>query len=135
MKTHPEFSDVSCSIWQDNNIVPMLTTIHSGDQFIIRLRRRPRDTSTSAVVTQTPFIRNSTILADQELQFDPYRRALPIPIQIDDYNSYMNGCDIADQLRAWFKTQRQSNRSWWPLFYFLLDHSIINAYLLQQWFL
>ena len=100
MKTHPEFSDISCSLWQDNNIVAMLTTIHSGDQFTLRLRRRPRDTSTSAAITQTPFIRNSTILADQELQFDSNRRALPIPIQVDHYNYYMNRCDIVDQLRA-----------------------------------
>ena len=74
VKTHPEFSDVSCSLWQDNNIVAILTTVHSGDQFILRLYHRPRDTSTSAVIMQASFIRNSTISTDQELQFDPYRR-------------------------------------------------------------
>ncbi len=73
----------------------MLTTIYSGDQFALRLRRRPRDTSTLAALAQTPFIRNSSILASQPL-YDPYRRILPIPLQIDYYNNYINGCDIAD---------------------------------------
>jgi hypothetical protein len=30
---------------------------------------------------------------------------LPIPSAIDDYNNYMGGVDIANQLRAGFSTQ------------------------------
>jgi hypothetical protein len=39
---------------------------------------------------------------------EPYEhtRLLPIPRAIDDYNRYIGGVDIADQLRAGFSTQQ-----------------------------
>jgi hypothetical protein len=47
---------------------------------------------------------------------------------IYDYNHFMNGVDIADQLRAKFTTEQRTHRTWLPLFY-CLDTSIVNAYI------
>ena len=38
--------------------------------------------------------------------------------------------DIAGQLQNYYKTQRMERRSWLPLFYCLLDITIVNSYLL-----
>lgn len=53
---------------------------------------------------------------------------LSIPQFIDMYNHYMNGVDNADQLRSYYRTQRTHNKNWKPLWHFLLDIAITNAY-------
>jgi hypothetical protein len=44
----------------------------------------------------------------------------------------MGGVDIADQLRAGFSTQQRGFKPWRPLFYWLLDSTIINAFRLSE---
>ncbi|RPB18258.1 hypothetical protein L211DRAFT_831819 [Terfezia boudieri ATCC MYA-4762] len=44
----------------------------------------------------------------------------------------MGGVDIADQLRSYYKTQRTERRNWLPLFYWLLNLSIINSFIMYQ---
>jgi hypothetical protein len=44
----------------------------------------------------------------------------------------MGGVDIADQLRAGFSTQQRGLKPWRPLFYWLLDSAIINAFRLSE---
>ena len=61
-----------------------------------------------------------------------HTRLLPIPRVIDDYNYFMGGVDIADQLRAGFSTQQRGVKPWRPLFYWLLDSTIINAFRLLE---
>ena len=65
---------------------------------------------------------------------EPYEhtRLLPIPGAIDDYNHHMGGVDIADQLQAGFSTQQCGVKPWRPLFYWLLDSTIINAFWLLE---
>ena len=57
---------------------------------------------------------------------------LPIPSAINDYNQHMGGVDIANQLRAGFSTHQRRVKPWRPLFYWLLDTTIINAYRLSK---
>ena len=57
---------------------------------------------------------------------------LLIPSAINDYNYYIGGVDIADQLRAKFSTQQRGVKPWRPLFYWLLDSTIINAFRLSE---
>jgi Transposase IS4 len=46
----------------------------------------------------------------------------------------MKGVDQADQLRANFTCHcKQNYRTWWLLFYFLIDVACVNAYLLWKW--
>jgi hypothetical protein len=40
----------------------------------------------------------------------------------------MGAVDIANQLRESYEVHRASIRNWWPLFYWLIDVTIINSY-------
>src|SRR5450432_3522184 len=105
-------------------------TIHNGTEWVVRNRKRPKGTSTSATITKQPFIMFNPLVGCKELY--EHRRDLPIPGAIDDYNRFMGGVDIADQLRASFTTQQRGVKPWRPLFYWLLDSAIINAYKLLE---
>ena len=106
-------------LWQDNNSVLLMSTIHDPSSYTIVRRRKPRATSTNAVKAREPF-------------GPAHELNLPIPSIIDDYNQYMNGVDIADHLRSNYSTQLTSHRTWMPLFYWLLDTVVINSYRIYQ---
>jgi Transposase IS4 len=118
------------SIWQDSNKVGYCSTIHDGTEWPIRNRKRPKGTSTSAAITKQPFYIFSPPPGCKELY--EHTRLLPIPGAIDDYNHHMGRVDIADQLRAGFSTQQRGVKPWRPLFYWLLDSTIINAFRLSE---
>jgi hypothetical protein len=40
----------------------------------------------------------------------------------------MGAVDIANQLRESYEVHRASVRNWWPLFYWLIDVTVINSY-------
>jgi len=44
----------------------------------------------------------------------------------------MNGVDQADQLRASYPTQLKALSNWLPLFFWILDTSIVNSFLLYR---
>jgi hypothetical protein len=125
-----ENGKVLISVWQDSNKVGFLSTVHDALEWIIRLRKLPRDSSTYFAVTKQPFIIFDPPLGCKNLY--EWTRLLPIPSMIDDYNHFMGGVDIADQLRAHFSTQLRGVKTWRPLFYWLLDTTIVNAYLLFE---
>jgi hypothetical protein len=109
---------VLCIARQDNNMVTALSTIHTVHQpsdWIERDRKRPAKTSTNPTITRKPF-------GDESV------KKLSIPRLIDDYNHYMGGVDIPNQLRANYETHQKAWRSWWPLFYWCLDTAAVNAY-------
>jgi len=110
-------------LWQDNSTVHLLSTVHNLDlttSWVEKLRRKPRDTSTNAVAARKPFAA------------DEHSKLLAIPKIDDDYNQYMGGVDIADQLRSYFTTQRIARWNWQPFFYWLLHTAIINSYRLAR---
>jgi hypothetical protein len=110
-------------LWIDNGPVTMLSTIHEIDNGlqnrIIRERRRPRINTTNSSTIKRVFGDNS-------------KKELPIPKIIDDYNHFMGGVDIADQYRSSYIIQFPVQRIWVPLFFWLLDTSIINSYLIYK---
>jgi hypothetical protein len=114
-----EDQGVLCLAWQDNNIVLLLSTIHSPDTFVSTKRKRPAATSTNAAIARAPFR-------------DEVEKNLAIPTAINDYNHYMGGVDIANQYRASYETHRRTERNWFPLFYFFLDAAIVNAFRIQS---
>ena len=103
--------------WQDNSSVHFLSTIHTLEAKIISQRKKPRSTSSNG-----PGIRRV---------FGSHERAnIAIPAVTDDYNQYKVGVDLADQYRSYYFTQLKCLRNWPPIFYWLLDTTVINSYLL-----
>jgi len=45
----------------------------------------------------------------------------------------MNGVDIADQLRAEMTIYRITRRLWFLYWFWLLDTTLVNAFLLWRW--
>ena len=103
--------------WQDNSAVHFLTTIHTLEERVISERKKPRISSSNG-----PAIRRA--FGSQEWL------NVPIPVIINDYNCYKVGVDVADQYRSYYFTQLKCLRNWPPIFFWLLDITIINSYLL-----
>ena len=100
----------------------MLRTIHVIDgegSRVLRDRRRPRETSTNSKKVREIFEGSSC-------------KTIPIPTIVDDYNHNMGGVDVADQLRSYYSTQLAVSRTWMPLFFWILDTSIINSYIIGK---
>lgn len=96
----------------------MLSTIHGLKEAswqVEKNRRRPRKSSLNADKVREVFGNNS-------------RKKLKIPRVINDYNHHMGGVDIADQLRSYNSTQLTTNRNWMPLFFWILDITLVNSY-------
>ncbi|EDN09802.1 predicted protein [Histoplasma mississippiense (nom. inval.)] len=110
-----EQEKVLCLAMQDNNMVLALSTIHSLDTFIERIRKRPGELSTNANIVRKVF------------EGQPQKK-LKIPVMIDDYNHNMNGVDLANQYRAAYTSHRITYRTWLPIFYWLIDSAAVNAY-------
>lgn len=58
--------------------------------------------------------------------------AMSCPSSIADYNKYMGGVDKFDQYMAAYSISQKSRRWWVKIFYYLLDTSIVNSYLLYK---
>jgi len=114
--------DILCLAWQDNNIVLALSNIHTVDKaedFREKVRKRPAKTSTNGRIVRQIFA-------------DEHTKSLSIPCFIDDYNQYIGGVDLANQFREAYETHRPTFRTWWPLFYWLIDVACVNSYRLYQ---
>lgn len=115
---------VLAAFWMENGPVTMLSTIHAlspdnDEWFVAKERRRPRETRTNSASVRTAF------------QGNP-RATIRIPRIIDDYNLNMDGVDLSDQYRSFYDTQFTSRRAWVPLFFWLLDTTIVNAFLISK---
>lgn len=54
------------------------------------------------------------------------------PKAIADYNKNMGGVDLFDQLHSCYNISWKSRRWWVKLFYYLVDASIVNSYILYK---
>lgn len=87
--------------WADSRLVTVLTTAHD-----------PRDTM---IVKRT--------------QKDGTKRDTLIPTAIASYTLNMGGVDHFDHFRSSYPINRKSRKFWMRLFLFMLDASVINAYI------
>ena len=60
----------------------------------------------------------------------PYQKVVKVPTHVHDYNMYMRGVDLSDQLRGYYPPGRTAKKWWKYLFWYCLDTCICNAYLL-----
>ena len=54
------------------------------------------------------------------------------PIALKNYTAHMNGVDRADQLRSSYSISKKALRWWKYLFWFMIDVSICNGYILMK---
>ncbi|XP_033763437.1 piggyBac transposable element-derived protein 4-like [Pecten maximus] len=59
-------------------------------------------------------------------------RDVPCPKVVKNYTSHMNGVDRADQLRSTYSISRKASKWWKYLFWFLVDISITNGYIMMK---
>ena len=103
--------------WKDQNVVLFMTTVATGHEKELVWRRRPAATATNTRTARAVF-------GDEVL------KELWIPQFIDAYNHFMNGVDVADQLRSYYNTLKPHSKTWKPLWHFLLDTAIVNAFII-----
>lgn len=95
--------NVSCLIWKDTKDVLLMSNAF-----------HPKSGKTTILRTQK----------------DGTKTAIDCPLAIKEYTKRMGGVDRFDQLKGTYSVGRRSKRWWVRIFYFLLDTSITNAYLL-----
>ena len=103
--------------WKDQNVVLFMTTIVTGKEKELVLRRRPAATATNARTSRAIF-------------GDDVTKWVEIPGFINAYNHYMNGVDVADQLWSYYNTQKTHRKNWKPLWHLLLDIGVVNAFII-----
>ena len=103
--------------WKDQNVILFIITVATGKESELVRRRRPAMTATNARTSRAVF-------------GDEVTKDLWIPQFIDAYNYFMNGLDVADQLRSYYNTQKTHRKNWKPLWYLLLDVAVINSFLI-----
>jgi hypothetical protein len=60
------------------------------------------------------------------------QRTIPIPPIIVNYRRYLGGVDLLDQYRSYYKLELRSLKYWHPMFFFILETAIINAWVLYR---
>ncbi|PMD62434.1 uncharacterized protein K444DRAFT_509449, partial [Hyaloscypha bicolor E] len=104
--------------WKDQAFVLMMSSFMSGDERVLRLRKRPKETSSKAKTARVPFGSQAT-------------KVLSIPAIADGYNYHMGAVDEFDHLTAQNAGLRHVRREGHQaLEHWLLRTVLINCYLL-----
>lgn len=65
-------------------------------------------------------------------QNDGTVKSINCPMMVHDYNKNMGYVDKADQLRSTYSINRKA-RKWWPrIFWFLIDTTVVNAFIIYK---
>ena len=97
--------DITGVKWMDKRPVAVISTIH--DSSTIAIERRSRHSQGGKEVVRKPAM-------------------------INEYNKYMGGVDVADQLVTYYGFQHCSKKWWKRVFFHLLDVTMINAYVIYK---
>lgn len=54
------------------------------------------------------------------------------PAVVNSYNHNMNGVDVADQLTVFYSFVRKTRKWWRKLFFYFLEVSVVNSYILYK---
>jgi Transposase IS4 len=115
----PTTSSKVCQVgWKDQAFVLMMSSVLSGDEKVVRLRKRPKETSSKAKTSRVPFGREPV-------------KELSIPAIADEYNYHMGAVDAFDQLTGQNSGLRPVRRGGHQaLEHWLLRTVLVNCYLL-----
>jgi hypothetical protein len=104
--------------WKDQAFVLMMSSVLSGDERVVRLRKRPKETSSKAKTSRVPFGEEAV-------------KELSIPTIADAYNYHMGAVDEFDHLTAQNPGLRPVRRGGaQALEHWLLRVVLVNCYLL-----
>eukprot|EP00977_Amphora_coffeiformis_P025450 scaffold19880_cov118-Amphora_coffeaeformis.AAC.2 len=113
--TIPDKGKYLIAHWIDNNVVTMVTNVHTGDESVERNRKRPRKTNTNRNHLEQVWGQNPVV-------------KVHIPRIIDNYNHWMLGVDKADQYIAYYRPNLRCCRVWMPLLFHAMDIARVNSY-------
>lgn len=111
-----------------------MTTVHCPSDFeaydlVSKTKRHGIPAESAITRVKTP----SYILPSVYVHSQPHiEQGIPFPTAIQQYNQHMGESDSNAQVRAYYSPETWSFRYWWPLFKYLLDASILNAYTLWK---
>jgi hypothetical protein len=107
--------------WKDQAFVLMISSFMSGDERVLRKRKRPKETSSKAKTARRPFNNEPT-------------KELSIPAVTDGYNYNMGAVDEFDHLTAQNPGLRHVLRGGHQaLEHWLLRTVLVNCYLLARY--
>ena len=99
--------DVLCLQWMDHKCVSMYGTLHRGQDFDFAMR----NTKENGQHQKKPVFR---------------------PKCIADYNTYMGGVDLSDQMFRMYSVASRTQKWWKTLFFHFFDIAVVNAYLIWK---
>ena len=107
--------------WIDNNIVKMVSNVHMGskDEAVIRPRKKPRLNEFNRKHIRLVWGTDHVV-------------TVKIPQIINDYNHWMLGVDLVDQLIAYYRPKIRCRRTWMPVFLHGTDIIRVNSYVLYK---
>ena len=107
--------------WIDDNVVKMVFNIHMGtkDEVVMKPRKNPRINE---------FNRKYIHL----VWGDEHVVAIKIPTLINDYNYWMLGVDLVDQLITYYQPKNHRQRTWMLLLLHSLNIIQVNSYVLYK---
>ncbi|CAG8742104.1 1944_t:CDS:2, partial [Dentiscutata erythropus] len=117
-------------IYMDNyfSSIPLFKHLHENNIGHAELRIVTNDVLTILWIDNGPVTMLTTI--HEAIVYQVFgnlsRKELAISRVIDDYNNFMEGVDLADQLRGYYNCQLTVRRTWFPLFFWLLDTVLVN---------
>lgn len=94
--------DIVAVQWRDTKVVTLLSTAHNMNE-MTEVNRTQKDGS---------------------------KKKVACPKAIADYTRSMGGVDKFNHLKSSYSSSRRSKKWWHRLFYFLLDASLVNSYIL-----
>lgn len=95
-----------------------MTSIHTLRNRVSKVYKKRRAPRRSNPQAATLYFQNSPVQVKE------------IPAVINDYNYNKGGVDIADQYRYYYDTHLTTYCIWFPMFFWALETSLINSYLI-----
>ena len=93
--------------WKDKRTVSLLSSLHDANDSVVVQRHTKQNGQHVMLNVQQP-------------------------IAVCEYNEFMGGVDVFDQMIAAYRILRKTKKWWKTLFFDLLDVAVVNAYLLYR---